>query len=309
MANVSSELESDGIMMNSKLKSPNHGAESNTMDSFQDGGQQNMNSDRSRNDFLPNFDGHHVNSDMNNFSQGTGEQGLSNDSFGKMNDNMPRSQAPSYNSNFNRGNYTMADQHGGLPGSEGGDFPPENNQFSQFGQQNMRQIFPQTSRSGPLPGRPGIVGSNMSMMPSNYNSGQQQRHPIGGPGIQQQGGPTPTLNQLLQNANSNQRYPAGYGEYGLGQQKGGPADIPSNPSFNNPQGWTGQRGPSNMSPYQQQQHMTGNQSFRNQVKCCLHHYISNIDTFLLSFIECRRSIIEDTWFILVSIVVTEEMLS
>ena len=267
MANVTSEVESDGIMMNSKLKSPNHGAEHNTMDSFQDGGQQNMNLDRSRNDFLPNQDGNHMDSEMNNYPPSSGEASIGNDNFGKMNDSLARSQAPSFNSGFNRGNYTMAEQHGGLTANEGGDFPQQNNQFSPFAQQNMRPGFPQTSRAGPLPGRPGMPGNNVGMMPSNFNSGQQQRPIMSGPSIQQQGGPTPTLNQLLQNANSNQRYPGMYGDYGMSQQKGGPGDMSNNPPYNNPQ-WgpqAQQRGPNGgMNPYQQ--HMAGNPAFRSQVR-------------------------------------------
>ncbi len=260
MENSSSEVDSDVIRMNSKLKSPNPGADSNTMESFQDGGQQNINLDRNQNDFLSTMEGPHMNSDMNNYSQGSENQGMANDSFGKINENMPSSQHANYNSGFNRGNFGLGDQHGGLPSSSSSEFPQQNSQFSQFGQQNMRSGYPQTSRSGAMTGRPGMGGGSIGTMPSNYLAGQQRM--MSGPNIQQQSGPTPTLNQLLQTANPSQRYQggggAGYGDYNMGQQK----DMSNTPGYNS--NWNGaqQQRPA-MSPYQQQ--MSGGQQYRNQV--------------------------------------------
>lgn len=252
MANTRLDFETDGIMYNSKLKSSNTGSESNTMDSFQDGGQQNMNLDRNQSDYVSGMEGPHVNSDVNNYSHDSEEQGPGNHEYGKMNDNIPTSQ---YNSGFNRGNFGMGDQHGGLPSSTSNDFPQQNSHYPQYGQANIRSGYPPPSRQGPMPGRP---GGNMGMMPPNFNSGQQRV--MSGPSIQQQqGGPTPTLNQLLQNV-STQRYPGGYGEYGTGPQKA-VNDVSSSQGYNQPGNWGQQGRPGSGMNYQ----MPGNQPYRNQV--------------------------------------------
>ena len=250
--------------MSSKLKSPNQGNESNTMDSFQDGGQQNMNSDRSQNDsYPPNLDGPHMNSEINNYSQGAPDQPINSDSFNKMNDSMASSQMPGYGA-YNRGNYmSMAEQHGGVGNTGNGDYVHQNNQFNQFNPQTMRPSYPQPTRQPPMSSRMGMNPTGMGMVPQNYPS-PQQRFPLSGQSIQQQGGPTPTLNQLLQNAGGGSGQPryqgSGYGpEFNMNQQKG-MEDVPGNPGFNsNPsQSWGGpqHRG---MNPYQQPQ------SYRNQV--------------------------------------------
>ena len=266
MENPKSNVSSDNLNMSTKLKSSNLGADghNNTMDStFQDGGQNNQ--ERNRGNFQGNFEGNHMNSEMNNFSQGPGNQNMSNDSFAKMNENASGPQASNFNGGFNRGNFGggMTDQqHGGMnaTGGGGGDFA-QHDQFSQFGQQNIRPGFPGNSRNSSMPGRPGMgPGNNMAGMPGNFGAGQQRM--MSGPSIQQQGGPTPTLNQLLTNSGPNQRYQgAGYGDNNMGQYKGG-HDMSNNTPYNS-QNWGGQSRQGN-NPYQQQQ-MQPNQPFRNQV--------------------------------------------
>ena len=254
MENPRSDIKAEGMMYNAKVKSSNAGSESNTMDSFQDGGQQNMNLDRSQSDYVPPMDGPRANSEHNNYPHDSEEQSSGRTEYGKVNDNIPTSQ---YNSGFNRGNFGMGDQHGGLPSSSSGEFPQQNSSFSQYGQPNMRSGYPQPSRQGPMPPRGGMTGGGMNMMPPNFNSGQPRM--MSGPSIQQQqSGPTPTLNQLLQNASS-QRYPGGYGDYGMGQQKG-MNDVANSPGFNQSGSW-GQPRPGGGYPP-----MPGNQPFRSQVQ-------------------------------------------
>ena len=268
MENSHTEIKSDNMMLNSKLKAANNVPDVNTIAPFQDGGQQNMNLDRTSNEYSQNMESSVMNSDMASFSQGSGDQSMSSDSFGKINETMPVSQMSNYNVGFNRGNMSMPDQqHGRMGGNTGaGDFVQQPNQF---GQQNMRPAYSQQAQRMPvMTGRMGVGGSsgwgNMGMHPSNYSSGSNQQRFISGPGIQQQAGPTPTLNQLLQNANlpqNQQRYQGGYGDFGpVGPQKG----VADNPGFSGGgQGWGGQLR-MGMSSYQQQ--MPGNPAFRNQVR-------------------------------------------
>jgi len=272
MENSHTEIQSDSMMLNSKLKSANNVPDVNTIAPFQDGGQQNMNLDRTSNEYSQNMESSVMNSDMTSFGQGSGDQSMSSDGFGKINEPMPVSQMSNYNVGFNRGNMSMPDQqHGRIGGNTGaGDFVQQSNQF---GQQNMRPGYSQAPRMPGMTGRMGVGASggwgNMGMHPSNYSSGCGSNQPrfISGPGIQQQAGPTPTLNQLLQNANlpQNQRYQGGYGDFGpVGPQKG-VTDMPAaNPGFGGGgQGWGGQSR-MGMSSYQQQ--MPGNPAFRNQVR-------------------------------------------
>ena len=262
MENPKSNVTSDNINMSTKLKSSNLGPDGHTMDSFQDGGQNNQ--ERNRGNFPTNFEGNHMNSEMNSFNQGAGNQNMSNDSFAKMNENASGPQASNFNGGFNRGNFgggMSEQQHGaGMNATTGGGDFAQHDQFSQFGQQNIRPGFPQNSRNNAMPGRPGMTGNNMGGMPGNFGAGQQRM--MSGPNIQQQGGPTPTLNQLLTNSGPSQRYQgAGYGDSNMGQYKGG-HDMSNNTPYNS-QNWGGQSRQGN-NPYQQQQ-MQPNQPFRTQV--------------------------------------------
>ena len=264
-------------MLNSKLKSPKQGNESNTMDSFQDGGQQNMNSEHShQNDYPPNLDGPHVNSDFNNFSQGAGDQGIGNENFSQMNESLPNAQIQGYNPGFNRGNFGMGDQpqHGGMvgTGAGNGDFSSQNSQYNQYGGQNMRPGYQASPRPSTLSGRP-VMGSPGMNMPPNYNAGQQRF--MSGQSISQQGGPTPTLNQLLTNSNTGQRFQGGYGGYGMDQQKD-TGEMTGNPPYNTQNWGPQQRG---MTPYQHQ--MGPNQPYRHQVYTIFLHLLIHLPVVLV----------------------------
>ena len=160
-------------------------------------------------------------------------------------------------------------QHGGMANA-GNDFPQQSSQYNQYGQQNMRPGYPQNpnlQRGPSLGNRPPMGGSGMGMMPPNFNHGQPhgpQRF-MSGPNIQQQVGPTPTLNSLLQNQNPGQRYPGYPSDYNMGPQKGG-SEMGNSQAFNGPQGWGGPQ----QRPYQGQ--MQGNQPYRNQVN---HHFYNH----------------------------------
>lgn len=284
--------------MNSKLKSPNHSGPapgevggSNTMEDFsnQDGS---VGENRGRPDFLPPNaipQPNHINTEVNNFVPTSGE---ATDNFGKMSEVMSRAGGV-YNSSYGRQPFPNADQQhgGGGGGQQGGgggggetapDFQQQNSQFSHFGQPNLRPGFvggnPRGAPGSPAGVRGGMgggppVGGGMGGMMGYSPSPRSAPAMMSGPNIQQQGGPTPTLNQLLQNAsNSNQRpYPgnqAGFhGEYA----KSGDMTNPQTPAgYNSQGGWGGAqpgqppRPPNAMNPYQHP-HMTGNPPFRNQV--------------------------------------------
>lgn len=273
MKNMNPQIGPDSsIMVNKKQKGSKSGSDSNTKRARQDGGtQQNMNSDRTGNEFQ-SMEPPHVNAEINSYPHNSGDHGMSNDTYGKVNDNMPGSQVPNFNSGFTRGAY-VNDQHGGV-GNTGSDFPPQNSQYNQYGQPNMRPGYPPHSnmpRGPAMQPRSAVGGSSMGMVGPGYNS-SQPRFPISGPSIQQQGGPTPTLNQLLQNPNPAQRYPGAYGEYGMNQPKGGPDGMTSSQGYPGQQPWGGQPRPG-MNPYQQQMQQ-GNQSFRNPVR--FYHLPANV---------------------------------
>lgn len=211
----------------------------NTMESFQDGGQQNMNSEH--NEYPPTMEAH-MNPEMNNFSPASGEGSMGPESFSKMPEGMHSSQMQSF-PGFNRGNYGMADQHGGMmPGNV--DYGGQNSQFSgQFSQASVRPSYPGMAKTGMSAVRPGMMPPGMGMMPSSYSSTQRM---MSTPAMAQQSGPTPTLNQLLQTPNSGQRFPGNYADY-TAQSKGG--DIGQGSSYPMSQGWNGN--PRSVGPYPQ----------------------------------------------------------
>lgn len=259
MDSSKSGLSMENNVGNTKLKAANQGPDGHTMDSFQDGGQNNQPTNRGN--FLPNAEGNHINPDGNNFNQMPGNQNMNNDSYGKMSENASGPPGSNYNPGFNRGNYGMSDQqHGSMNTNSTGDMAQQHGQYSQYGQQNMRPGYPQMMRNNSMPGRSAMSSGNMGMMPSNFNSPQRMMNVSNMQ--QQQGGPTPTLNQLLTNSNTSQRYQGGgYNNYDMSQAKGG-HDMSNNSGYNS-QNWSGQS-QQGSNPYQQQQ-MQGNQPFRNQV--------------------------------------------
>ncbi|XP_056014510.1 trithorax group protein osa-like isoform X9 [Ostrea edulis] len=209
-------------MMNKKLRSPNQVGETNTMDSFQDGGQQNMNS--TQNDFM---EGSHLNADMNSYPPSS----ISMEGYGRMNQNVHPSQMQGY-SPYNRENFNPGDQHGGTTGSS--DYM---NQNASFQGQYPRQGMP----VGMKPGMRAGMGNPGGPMMTPY----QQR--MSGQSISQQSGPTPTLNQLLQtqstSSTSQRMQPNNYSEY---PQKG--MNDMNSSAFNMQQPWGGHQRPMGYHP-------------------------------------------------------------
>ncbi|XP_046370941.2 trithorax group protein osa-like isoform X3 [Haliotis rufescens] len=217
MDNISPDDGGDRMIVNNKLRSPNQMSEPNTMDSFQDGGQQNMNN--SEQSEYPPMEGAHMNTDMNNFPPTSGEHGMGPENYSRMNDNMHHGQMQNYP--YNRGGYGLgSEQHGGMPALAGStEFGTQGSQFhGQYSQSQVRPGYPGMDKPGMSPSRPGMAPPGMAMMsPPGYNPSAQRM--MSGQSISQQGGPTPTLNQLLQTPNSTQRYPNNYSEYPGGSGK------------------------------------------------------------------------------------------
>lgn len=205
------------------LSSPTRRSE-NTMDSFQDGGQMNTEQSEFHNQTM---EGSYMHSEMNNYGPGTGEQGMGSDSYGRVNEGH-LSQYNAY-----RGGYPNMDNN--MAGS--GEFPNPNASYGQY-QSGGRSGFMQ--QPGMMPARPG-----MGMMPSGYNPNQQR---MSGQNISQQGGPTPTLNQLLQTPHSTPRYQQNnYECYSGTPQKPGNEMVGGNGPYGPPQSWMqNQRGYSQM---------------------------------------------------------------
>ncbi|XP_076466263.1 uncharacterized protein LOC143297726 isoform X2 [Babylonia areolata] len=206
----------------------------NTMDSFQDGGQQNTKSERNE---YPPMERSHANAEVNNFPNSTGEGTGGPDNFSKLPDGVQPNTVQNY-TGYNRSNYGMGDQHGGAMSSSV-DYNNQNSQFTgQFSQTPMRSPYPGMAKSSMSPGRPGMMPSGMGIMPGSYNSQRMMSA--------NQSGPTPTLNQLLQTPNPGQRFQGNYGDFSSGQGKG--AEMGSGPTYPvPPQGWNGN--PRAMGPY------------------------------------------------------------
>ena len=253
-------VEPSSMVTNSKLKTSDSGSgPSSTMDSFQDGGQQNI-LDRSAGEFssTQGMDSSHLNSDINNFNAGSGEPGATGQTYSKVsNDHATDGQMSGFNNTgFGRASFAMNEQHGGIPNSGSGDFSQSNNQIMPYGPTNLRPGY-STSVRPPMTNRPVMSSGSMGIVPPNYG---QPRFPMSGPNIQQPVGPTPTLNQLLQ-SNQSQRYPS-YGECNVSQSKMQTHDAGTNENFSPPQGWSGQHRPGTV-PYPSSGQ--SNPPFRSQV--------------------------------------------
>jgi len=184
-----------------------------------------------------------MNQELNNYESGPGE--LSNDGYGRMSD-MPMSQYSSYNR-----------------------MPYMDNMSNDYGSQGYGQYQHSGNRGGYSgPTRPSIggsrsvsVGSSMGMMQGQaYSTGQQRM--MSGQCISQQSGPTPTLNQLLQNPNS-QRYSSNNYDGYNGPHKG--MDVGSaNGQYGMTPCWTSQnqRGMGNYPSMS----MPGSSPYRGQVR-------------------------------------------
>ena len=238
MENVGPKEGQDRTAMNKKLRSPVVG-ENNTMESFQDGGQQNMNPEQ--NEFVSPMDGARIKNEMNNYS-GPPREGMMGPESYRMSQGMHPSQMQGYNP-YMRENYEH--QHGGMPMSGVMDFPNQNAPFPGQYSQPMRAGHPDMMKAG-------------GQMPAAYNS---PRNMLSGQSISQQSGPTPTLNQLLQNPNAPQRSQAGPGSY-MDPQKGGGESGGPTPPYGMPPNWSN---PRQMGMYQQNPMGSASPGFRNQV--------------------------------------------
>lgn len=252
MDNMNPDDASERMMMSSKLRSPNQLGDTNTMGSFQDGGQQTMNTEQS--EFSQPVDMSLMNQEMNSYGSSSGDQPMVPDSYGRMGESVHPSQMQAYNS-YNRGNY-MGDptQHGGLAMGGSGEFANQTNPFhGQYSQSNYRPNFP----GGPKPGMTSIR-PGMGMMHSGYHP--QQRF-MSAQSMAHQGS-TPTLNQLLQTPNSSPRFQQNsYGDYG-GVSPKGSGEIPSgNSPYGVQQNWS--TNPRSMNAYPPQG--VPSSPFRNQV--------------------------------------------
>ncbi|XP_064488788.1 trithorax group protein osa-like isoform X2 [Ornithodoros turicata] len=254
------------VMVNNRVKSPSsvsgHIGRELTMDNFQDGGTHQLNARPSAGDQASFSDRQRLNSDFRNYSQNMRESAMVSEEFRNSPDSMNHVPVGNYGAGYGeRGGY-MASQHGGqnLPGNASES--PQNKLYQHYNQQHMRPGYPPGARGpiGPMgsPQRPGSAGM-MSCYPANGSSAAasaQQRF-LSGPSINQQGGPTPTLNQLLQSPNPLHRYQNSYADYNSspGMHKGmtggdvsQAAQYPS--SVNSPHSWGGAVRAS--SPYPQQ---------------------------------------------------------
>lgn len=233
MENVGPGKGQNRQVKSKKLKSPKN-LRGNTMDSFQDGGQQNMSNEQG--EYFNQMEGPNMN-DMNNFPPSSREQMMGVDSYGRMNPMMHPGQMQGYNP-YNRENFNPGDQHGGMTGSS--EMVNQNTFQAGYMQPGMKSGHPGNAKSNMMPMRP-QMGPGGPGIPQNYPQGP--RSMMSGQSISQQSGPTPTLNQLLQTPNTPGRMHGN--EYGGFHQKGGP-DIQSQGSpYNMQQGWSGNRQPGN----------------------------------------------------------------
>ncbi|XP_071134837.1 trithorax group protein osa-like isoform X6 [Mytilus edulis] len=213
-----------------KLKSPKN-LRGNTMDSFQDGGQQNMSNEQG--EYFNQIEGPNMNVDMNNYPPSSREQMMGVDNYGRMNPMMHPGQMQGYNP-YNRENFNPGDQHGGMAGSS--EIINQNTFQAQYMQPGMKSGHP--GKPNMMPMRP-QMGPGGPGMPQSYPQGQ--RSMLSGQSISQQSGPTPTLNQLLQTPNTPGRMQGNnYGEY---HQKVAPEMTAQGTPYNMQQGWTGNRQP------------------------------------------------------------------
>ena len=206
----------------------------NSMESFQDGGQQNMKSEQHE---YPAMDGSRLNPEMNSFPHTSGDSAMGPDNFPKSSDGMHPNAMQNY-PGYNRGNYGIGDQHGGTMA----DYNNQNSQFSgQFSQTPVRSPYSGVPKSSMASVRPGMMPPGIGMMPGSYSTSQRMMST-------NQNGPTPTLNQLLQTSSSGQRYPGNYSDFSGTPGKAGEMNSGSS-SYPVPHGWNGN--PRALGPYPQ----------------------------------------------------------
>ncbi|XP_022248636.1 AT-rich interactive domain-containing protein 1A-like isoform X3 [Limulus polyphemus] len=267
------------LIMNNRIKSPNGNGENQnrgmTMENFQDGGKPRQASGSSNIEqtlFNSSLERSQVNLEFQGYIQNSSDFVLSNDEYRNVQDNVNHVAVGSFvgscvDRNSSTSNYAQHKQHGGAGISESsGDINPQPNKlFQQINQQQSRIGFSHSSRlmnmspthsSGPV--------SSASAMGSYSSNASQQQHRFRSASSQsiiQQGGTTPTLNQLLQAPNFMQHYQNRYEDFdsiqtgpkGVGEienisetQYTGPGN--SNNSQASHLVWSSTR---SMSPYQQ----------------------------------------------------------
>ncbi|XP_067141126.1 trithorax group protein osa-like isoform X7 [Centruroides vittatus] len=153
--------------------------------------------------------------------------------------NSQENHTSNYCGNFvDRSNY-LADQHGGQA-----DQQQAQNQ-KMYSQYAIRQGYQSRTVNLNASHRPAVAANVMSNYPTGGATPQQQRF-LTGQSISQQGGPTPTLNQLLQSPNPLHRYQNHYGDYNANKGISG-SDVNSAMAFTNAgsqHGWGTIRNPS-----------------------------------------------------------------
>lgn len=247
----------DGMNCEEDKQNPsNVGAAAVAMDrSFQDGGiEQNSNMNNTR--YPRNVDEQRLNSDMNRFFINTSDANMASEDYGKVQES--GNQMSGYGSSvYNRTVYPP-DQHGG-PGPNSTDLPPnssQNHMYSSYNQSPVRPVFNPNAKGINMSSvRSPVSSQNVAIGPQNYPNNQRF---ASGHNISQQSGPTPTLNQLLQNPNPVHRYQNNFNEFSGSSANKGNQDMNSGNHFAQQQ-WSGSRNVPGGYPQQM------SSSYRNQV--------------------------------------------
>lgn len=205
---LSSDDSSGNVIMKNTIKSTanSNGSKSREMkmDSFQDGGTHQLNNSAVVEKVMygSSVDRQRMSSDFPNYNQNSRDGG--NEDYRNTPENFNHSSNTGYGGCERRvsgGNYT-ADQHGGQEITATASDATQNKLYAQYSQQQLKTFNPRGLNMGP-PQRPGMAAMNP-------NQGQRI---MSGQTISQQGGPTPTLNLLLQSPNPSQRYHNSFGDY------------------------------------------------------------------------------------------------
>ncbi|XP_076373913.1 trithorax group protein osa-like isoform X2 [Tachypleus tridentatus] len=268
------------LIVNNKVRSPNKNLENSkkdmTMENFQDGDRPtsaNINTENAA--FNSNLERSRISSEFQTYNQSIRESMLPSDEYRNSQANVHHTSVSNYVRGYvdrTSGSYPQ-EQHGGTIGDDGNLNSQHNNFISQFDQQS-RVGLSQSSRMmnyGSLhPSRLVSSASAMGGYPSGTSSQQNRFLPSSDQNVGQQGGQTPTLNQLLQVPNSIHHYQNNYGDSGSNQEVpkgvgelsnstsqypgvGNSNNSPTNPSWNSSQ---------NVNPYQQMSNSFHN--YRNQ---------------------------------------------
>lgn len=239
----------DGINCDEVSKQSTANSAGNTMDrAFQDGAAaEQANSAR----YPHNIGESRLNNDMNRYYSNTSDPNLAPDEYGKIGEPANQGQMSGYvgqGGMYRQGGYSTGDQHGGS-GPPDTAISAQNHMYSSYNQSPMRPVYSQNSKAMHM-NRPPVSCQNVGMGPQPNYSSNQRFMGSGGHGISQQGGgPTPTLNQLLQSPNPVHRYQNNYGDYSVSPNVKTNQDLNSGNQY--AQHWSGSRSMPG-SPYPQQ---------------------------------------------------------